>query len=350
MLRQLARLTRRYPAAGPGALAVAVYADADDHPVAAAESGAEGVACVDDAARAVVLFSDLWTRTGAAGALAAARGFLDFCLWMADDDGLVVNFVSDWEGTKNCDGPTSRRGGIFWHARALRAFARGATMLRDERAGIALERALAAVPHGGVPADVRALHVLTALELGVQDRRNAGILARWCEEIAAVRDGDVLLNSPDERGIPHLWGHVQEGALALAARRLERPGLLEVAVRSAEALVVPAIESAFALPVVQPYAVASAAFVMDQLHAATGRDRYARLAAAARAWFEGRNEAGAPVYDRVRGRVADGIDHGTVSRNSGAEANIVGAQALLDEVVRAVRSGHYDAALARYSA
>ena len=51
MLRQLARLTRPIPSAGPGALAVAVYADGSDETVAARESGFEGVACVDDAAR-----------------------------------------------------------------------------------------------------------------------------------------------------------------------------------------------------------------------------------------------------------------------------------------------------------
>jgi hypothetical protein len=37
------------------------------------------------------------------------------------------------------------------------------------------------------------------------------------------------------------------------------------------------------------------------------------------------------VYDRRRGVVYDGIDDGRLSRNSGAEANIEGALALLQE-------------------
>jgi hypothetical protein len=45
--------------------------------------------------------------------------------------------------------------------------------------------------------------------------------------------------------------------------------------------------------------------------------------------FSGRNTAGRPVYDTRRGLVYDGIDHGTVNRNSGAESNIEGALALL---------------------
>jgi hypothetical protein len=39
------------------------------------------------------------------------------------------------------------------------------------------------------------------------------------------------------------------------------------------------------------------------------------------------------VFDRAIGRVADGIDDRRVSENSGAEANIVAAEALFDAAV-----------------
>jgi hypothetical protein len=54
----------------------------------------------------------------------------------------------------------------------------------------------------------------------------------------------------------------------------------------------------------------------------------------ARAWFDGRNPARSAVYDREEGRVYDGIDEGLVNLHSGAESNVVGAQALLDQVIR----------------
>ena len=44
----------------------------------------------------------------------------------------------------------------------------------------------------------------------------------------------------------------------------------------------------------------------------------------------------APAYDRASGRVHDGIDDGRLNANSGAESNIVAAQALLPEVVTRV--------------
>jgi hypothetical protein len=65
LIRQIRRLTRPVPALGNGALAVAVYAQpthAGMHEWPAAEQGFEGVACVDDAARAAVLYTTLWQR------------------------------------------------------------------------------------------------------------------------------------------------------------------------------------------------------------------------------------------------------------------------------------------------
>ena len=82
---------------------------------------------------------------------------------------------------------------------------------------------------------------------------------------------------------------------------------------------------------VTPYDVTSTVFSLDRLAAATGEERWRIWGARdARAWFEGRNTAGAPVYDRARGRVADGIDEGRISENSGAEANIEAGGALLE--------------------
>jgi len=328
MLRQLARLTRPLPAAGPAALAIAVYADEDERPLAARDKGFEGVACVDDSARAVVLLCDLWERTRLGPLREWALGLLEFVLYQQRADGAFANFVRDWDGTPNLDGPTSYPGGEAWQARGLRAVARAWRVLGVERATHATALALRCVPERTY-ADVRALHVLVAMELGRD-------FEAWCDEIASCREGDVLLDDGGQ-GAPHLWGHLQEGVLARAASALRRKDLLDVAIRSAERVFVPPIESGFDLQMVQPYSVASAIFAMDSLALATDDPRYARLARQARDWFDGRNTAGVPVYDRDRGRVGDGIDRGVVNRASGAESNIVAAQSLLDDVVALVR-------------
>ncbi len=158
-------------------------------------------------------------------------------------------------------------------------------------------------------------------------------LETWCEELAACRHEGVLFDDPDQRE-PHLWAHVQEGALADAGTYLGRADLVAVARESALRYLAPVIESGFDLPTVQPDGVASAVFGVDRLAAATGERRFAQLAEHARAWFDERNPATRPVYERAAGRVHDGIDAGVLNEHSGAESNIAAAQALFPELAR----------------
>jgi len=338
MIRQLARLARHVPAAGPHAVALGVYANDEDDGLAARDRGFEGVACVDDAARAVVLLLDLYRDTGDRRLGEWATGLVDFVLYMQREDGRFHNFIRDWDGTINTDGPTSYAGGTFWQARAVRALAKAHLVLRDSRVAVPLARGFAFATENAAPPDVRTIQVLAALDL-----MRVGLtpvlretLERWCDEIAECREGEVLLNSPGEPN-PHLWGHVHEGVLAEAAPVLDRPDLLELARQSAHALLAPQIEAAFPERTVQPYGVAAAVYAMDRLYQATGDTAYSRWREQARAWFDGRNSASLPVYDRVNGRVSDGIDDGRLNPHSGAESNIVGAQALLPDVASRVR-------------
>lgn len=264
-------------------------------------------------------------------------GFLDFVLSMQRDDGRFHNFIRDWSGTVNVDGPTSYPGGTFWQARAVRALAKAHLALRDERIAAPLASGFAFATESDAPPDVRSIHVLAALDLmrvGLTPVLRETIEG-WCDEIAECRTDGILLNAPGEEE-PHLWGHVQEGALAEAAIVLDRPDLLEIARESARAFVTPQIEASFPGRTVQPYGVAAAVYVMDRLHQATNEPAYARWRDHARAWFHGRNTAGQPVYDRVNGRVLDGIDDGVLNPHSGAESNVVGAQALLPEIAAGV--------------
>jgi hypothetical protein len=192
------------------------------------------------------------------------------------------------------------------------------------------------------PPDVRALHILTARRL-IADAGIKGLRApirEWTQELAECRDDGVLKNSPYETGPPHLWAHIQEGVLAWSSDLLEDRALLDVAARSAELLMVPAVRSSFDAESTTPYDVASCVYSLDRLYEATGGGHWADLAADARAWFDGRNAAAAPVYDRRRGRVADGIDQGRISENSGAEANIVTAEALFPDALELSRELH----------
>ncbi len=330
MLRQLWRLTRPVPAAGPDALALTIY----EHPdgvVHAAESGFEGVACVDDTARLLGVLCDVWEHTGLNWVERWARGTRDFVLWMQEPDGRWLNFIHDWEGDKNREGITSRPGQNFWTARAVHGLQAAAHAFDDQEARAAYMRGYAALDGEPAPPDIRALHLLVALADGDEPA-----IRSWTDELLACRDGAVLKNSPLEVGTPHLWAHIQEGVLAWSSAALDDPALFDAAAASAEALVVPAVERAFAHQVsTSAYDVASCAWSLDVLARGDDTSRWAALAADARAWFDGRNAAEQPVYDRKRGRVGDGVDEDRVSENSGAETNIVAAEVLLDDAVDA---------------
>jgi hypothetical protein len=321
------------PAAGPNALAVTIY----EHPdgvVHAEESGFEGVACVDDAARLLIVLCQVWERTELEWVERWARGLLDFVLWMQEPDGTWLNFIHDWDGDKNRDGITSRSGQNFWLARGILGTQQAALVFDDETAHEAYTNGLAVAAAHEAPPDIRALHLAAVLGDGPQPFP----AERWADELLACRDGDVLKNAELEVGLPHLWAHVQEGALAEAARRLDRPDYLQAAIASAEIVIVPSVTSAFGgRGSTSPYDVA-AVWSLDRLATATGDERWERLAADGRAWFDGRNTAGSHVYDRERGRVADGIDGTRVSDNSGAESNIVAAEVLLQLAIEVARS------------
>ena len=337
MLRQLARLTAPVAAAGEHACAIAVYTDGDDRALAAADRGYEGVACVDDAARMAVLLCDVWSVTKLPLLASWAAGLADFLLYM-EGDGRFANFIHDWAGEINETGPTSERGGAFWQARGTRALAKLWAVFGDDRVHDALVRALARIREADeAPTDVRAIHTLMAAELvrlGTMPQLRAD-LQRWADDLARVHHGPVLLDH-DGQTAPHLWAHIQEGVLAEAGTLLDRPDLVARARTSAFAYLAPIVERGFALNTVQPYGVACAVFSLDRLAQFTGEPRFVELADKARAWFDGRNSAGRAVYDRGAGRVYDGIDHGTVNARSGAESNIVAAQALLEEVIARV--------------
>ncbi len=317
--------------------AIAVYAEPAQcesrlplRPRAANEQGFEGVACVDDAARAVVLYARLWREQGLLSARAAAMRLLPFLGLMQDEDGRFCNFILDWSGRPNRVGATSRPGGAPWQARALHALAVGVMLVGGGEWDERFQRALRWIEDACPYLDVRAVAVLAVLEhwraTGATDSADRAIT--WSREIANHSSASGLLNAADVESI-HLWGHLQEAALAETGHALGQTDLVQCARASAEALLLPVVDASFDAEHVLPFEVSCVVAGLAAVARATANQRYATAASDARQWFDGRNTAARPVYDAERGMVFDGIDHGQVSQNSGAESNIEGALALL---------------------
>ncbi|MGH7601854.1 MAG: hypothetical protein ACREOI_36290, partial [bacterium] len=92
------------------------------------DAGNEGIACVDDAARAAVVYLRHFEVTGDTSSLRRARRLIDFCRYLQADDGQFYNFIFA-DRSINRDGRTSFKSFGWWAARGVWAFGEGYRVL-----------------------------------------------------------------------------------------------------------------------------------------------------------------------------------------------------------------------------
>jgi multiple sugar transport system substrate-binding protein len=348
---------------GRAARAVALYAEAPEYrPTGSpARDGYEGIASVDDAARAAVVYLRAYETTGDSRARAEAYGLLAFVAAMEQGDGEFVNFV-DASGRPNRTAPSSRKSMSYWAARSVWALGEAVRVLGpSDSARLAelrpvLARALARLDRdasagrllgGSATATSEALLGLLALQraeptpaIATLAGRTAALLVPLASGGAEAAPWGAHLDRPDAAW--HAWGARSVEALAAAAVVLRRPALATAARREADALwgrflLAGRIPSSVAPdgsatwypqiaygvgPIVEGYLA---------LADATGERRYAVFAGLAAAWFVGANAPGVAMYDARTGRTFDGIDGSAsrpVNRNAGAESTIEALLAL----------------------
>src|SRR5947209_2253093 len=247
LLDHLRALTFTFEREGTELDAVLVYAEpVKDHPdryqaVVAADTGFEGIACVDDTSRAAVLALRVHERSGSPTALDVARRWLRFVAYMQYPDGSFANFIRNAAGVRNASGPTSHRGGYWWSARALRAFA-SAYRVTGKREYLERFNAcrLDPLPDG----KINGLLALAQLELhraGCREARAAAL--EHCDRIAeGTGSAPYLLDHPDTE-LVHLWGYHQLHALVEAGSTFDRLDYVALARRTVTSLVEPDIQA-----------------------------------------------------------------------------------------------------------
>jgi multiple sugar transport system substrate-binding protein len=375
---------------------IALYANAPDYrPTGSpARDGFEGIASVDDAARAAVAYLRRYEATGDTNVRDEALGLLGFVTSMQQGDGEFVNFI-DAGGRPNTRAPSSVKSMSYWGARSIWALGEAVRVLGADSAVTALrptlDRALTRMARdinpghllgGSVTATSEAL--LGVLALGRSTATEdylpgavggpagsrglysdvSGLATRTAELLARQSRGDgttapwgAYVDAPDAEW--HAWGSRSVEALATAAHVLNRPDFAVAARKEADGLwsrfmmagQVPATVSragdvkwfpqiAYGVgPIVEGYLA---------LANATGDRRYAIYAGLAASWFMGNNVARVSMYDERVGRTFDGIDGPfpvKVNRNAGAESNIEAVLAL-DRISRDPDAAEY----ARYRA
>ncbi|MEO8620399.1 MAG: extracellular solute-binding protein [bacterium] len=340
---------------------VALYANAPDYRLTGSpqRDGLEGIASVDDAARAAVLYLREFEATGDLRARDAARGLLQFVAAMEQGDGEFLNFV-DSTGRPNRTAVSSRKSMSYWAARSIWALGEahrvfGATYpegLLDLKAP--LDRALARMTRdvdarvligGSATATSEALLGVLALQRVTPTVAHAALAARTAQLLLPLTAGNASAapwgaRTDSRTASWHAWGSRSVAALAQASIVLGRPEFLAAARLEADGL-----WSRFLLAGQFPseiapdgatkwfpqiaYGVGSIAEGYVALADATNDRRYAVAAGLSAAWLLGANAAGVSMYDEKTGRTFDGIDAPTtVNRNSGAESTIESLLAL----------------------
>jgi multiple sugar transport system substrate-binding protein len=342
---------------------VSLYAEAPDYrPTGSPKrDGFEGIASLDDAARAAVVYLREYEATGDFRTRDEAVRLLGFVTAMEQGDGEFVNFI-DSAGRLNRDAPSSRKSMSYWAARSIWALGeavrvlgpRDSTLLKTMRPvlGRAVSRMAREIEAGhliggSTTATAEALLGLLALERAEQSTTLVPLATRTAQLLAAHSVGNnttapwgAYVDRPD---VPwHAWGARSPEALAMAGNALGHPEFKASARKEADGLwgrflLAGGIPSSVApdgtvtwYPQIA-YGIGPIVAGYLALAEATGQRRYAVFAGLAASWLLGANPAGISMYDEKTGRTFDGIDSPSpikVNRNSGAESTIEALLAL----------------------
>ena len=342
---------------------VSLYAEAPDYRLVGspARDGFEGIASVDDAARAAVVYLRDYEVTGDVRSRDEALGLLAFVTAMEQGDGEFVNFI-DSAGRLNVNAPSSRKSMSYWAARSIWALGEAVRVLgpRDStalpRMRPTLDRAIARMTReieggrllgGSTTATAEALLGLLALQRAEPSTSLASLGMRTADLIAARSVGTMQtapwgahIDSPDAAW--HAWGSRSPQALAIASFVLARPAYAAAARKEADGLWGRFLLAGRIPSTVAPdgtvswypqiaYGIGSVVDGYLALADISSDPRYAVFAGLAAGWFLDANPARLSMYDEKTGRTFDGIDGPVplrVNRNAGAESTIEALLAL----------------------
>jgi hypothetical protein len=372
----LRHLTEQIRFQGQDVDIIHVYANYPDYRwVGAAESGPEGVACVDDAARAAVVYLRHYRLSGDSSSLERARPLLRFVKAMQTDGGRFTNFIRD-DHSVNREGPTSVASFGWWAARGVWSMACGFEAFRtvDPSFAAELRRGVErSLPHvdsllvrygqiktiAGFRTPLWLLYesgadVTSELILGLTEFLAAtgnehveGLIRRLADGLLMMQDGDAVsfpfgLHRSWE-STWHLWGNGQTLALATAGMALRDTVMIRSAEREAvgfySRLLIRGLCKEMDVADTSrhkeyeqiAYGIKPMAVGLVRLFEATGKHEYLAMAGIAASWLCGNNVLRQPMYDPSTGRCYDGItDASTINRNSGAESTIEALWTLIE--------------------
>ncbi len=348
-----------------------IYSEYPDyHPV---EAPGEGIACVDDAARAAVLYLRHYRYTGDEQSLQKARKLLRFLINMQAGNGLFYNFIYG-DHSINKTRKNSQPKADWWSWRAFWAFSEAYPLFRAVDTAFAAElrsRMQRIFPHidsllsrypqvemvAGFPKPAwlpvqGAADQAAVLLTGLVNYLNATADSTVRLPIRRIAEGILIMQISDTtqptagaflsyQNHWHAWGNSQAVALLLAGNALGDSLLIRHALQEADGFYsyleqekfFHHIEFSGKIDDIKPlkterfeqiaYDIRPLVFASLLAYEITGDRAYARQAGEIAGWLLGNNIAGISMYDPQTGRCYDGIlSRERINKNSGAESTI----------------------------
>lgn len=350
---------------------VYIYSEYPDYAYAAEPD--EGFACVDDAARAIVMLSEYLKSGHNDDVLLKTKKLIEFVLYMQNVNGYFNNFI--WQdGSINTSYRTSVAEMNWWSFRALWALEIAHELVLSDL--LLASRIDAAIKNVviNIKRDISLTNLRTEIVDTIKvptwlphkyaaDQAAVAIMAllphykrsgdhQVLEIINALASGIMQMQKGDADNYPygmflswknlwHSWGNSQAYALLLAGEQLGHPEYTRSALTEIDYFYPFLLNSGFAdsilikrgangffeirksrFPQIS-YGIRPMVYAASEAFRVTGDKKYLALSARLKSWFFGQNDAARIIYDQENGRTFDAIVSVTeINMNSGAESTI----------------------------
>ena len=353
------------------AAGVYIYSEYPDYHLV--EATGEGFACVDDVARATLVYlrsSKITTDTATQSKL---YNLIQFILEMQSANGYFYNFLFTGN-TINTSGVTSVNNPNWWSWRALQALTESAPFVKDKNANLynkmemAITNLIARIKLDlvGLPKTTTTVSGITIpqwLPAGSGTDQSAVLilgLINYCSTtndttitafIGKLADGIALMQQGDSTNFPysaflswentwHAYGNAQSYALMKAGVFLNNTQYTIQAMREVDNyylwLLQNGYQSSFSISDSSginliltensfdqiAYGIEPMVFAAAEAYKETGQNKYADYAGHLAAWFLGANNSGTIMYDASTGICYDALSATGPNLNSGAESTI----------------------------
>jgi len=284
----------------------------------------EGISCVDDVARAIILAFELFEFFNNKEARTFALRMLNFIEYMTDEDGYVTNFIFSSSGDRKLGIPSSYKGGMWWSARAKWALSKAYKVTHDDKYLNLYRKIKISREYGN---DIAGLLVLAELELDeLKDNDLVQILID--KIINSIDSGGYFKHVKDEQET-HMWGYHELEAVAKVAKNKNHANLMKYCIATLNTLVIDQVRNKYYYSYPDrktdglcAYCVSPFIRGLYEMYLTTTNEKVLNLLNNSINWFYGDNNYKTTFYDNKTGRCLDGIHEGRVSTNTGAESAV----------------------------